>query len=191
MEELKEANLNNVDETELEEKTYVEDIKKEEQEEQDEEDEEALPHSEFLDIFEEGLALMVQDPLLCDLPIQVTLEEVNSQVALEYGQAMTVRVCKADGEVMPIVVVQSATVLDLKKAIRRYMELKQQREGGVKHISWKYVWRTFHLIFNAEKLEDDKRKLKDYGIRNRDEVTFLKKLRKKRAGGIAGPLFNN
>ncbi|KAK2916643.1 hypothetical protein QQF64_025211 [Cirrhinus molitorella] len=173
---LKEKNLKNVDEAEFEEKTAVDEIKEEQEEE---EDEEALPHSEFLDIFEEGLALMVQDPLLCDLPIQVTLEEVNSQVALEYGQAMTVRVCKADGEVMPIVVVQSATVLDLKKAIRRYMELKQQREGGVKHIGWKYVWRTFHLVFNGEKLEDDKRKLKDYGIRNRDEVTFLKKLRRK------------
>lgn len=37
----------------------------------DEEDEEALPHSEILDIFEEGLARLVQDPLLCDLPIQV------------------------------------------------------------------------------------------------------------------------
>ncbi|KTF92555.1 hypothetical protein cypCar_00014376 [Cyprinus carpio] len=177
MDELKEENLKKVDEAELEEKTVVDEIKKEQEEEEDEE--EALPHSEFLDIFEEGLALMVQDPLLCDLPIQVTLEEVNSQVALEYGQAMTVRVCKGDEEVMPIVVVQSATVLDLKKAIRRYMELKQQREGGVKHISWKYVWRTFHLVFNGEKLEDDKRKLKDYGIKNRDEVTFLKKLRRK------------
>ncbi|XP_037391241.1 U11/U12 small nuclear ribonucleoprotein 25 kDa protein isoform X1 [Pygocentrus nattereri] len=162
------------------------DVKKEDvteetvkQEEQEEEDEEALPHSEFLDVFEEGLALIVQDPLLCDLPIQVTLEEVNSQVALEYGQAMTVRVCKADGEIMPIVVVQSAAVLDLKKAIQRYMELKQQREGGVKHVSWKYVWRTFHLVFNGERLEDDRRKLKDYGIRNRDDVTFMKKPGKK------------
>lgn len=178
MDELKEENLKNVDVADFAEKTVVDEIKGE-QEEEEEEDEEALPHSEFLDIFEEGLALIVQDPLLCDLPIQVTLEEVNSQVALEYGQAMTVRVCKPDGEVMPIVVVQSATVLDLKKAIRRYMELKQQREGGVKHISWKYVWRTFHLVFNGEKLEDDERKLKDYGIRNRDEVTFLKKLKKK------------
>ncbi|KAK1162822.1 U11/U12 small nuclear ribonucleoprotein 25 kDa protein-like [Acipenser oxyrinchus oxyrinchus] len=155
----------------------------------EEEDEEDLPHAEFLDIFEEGLARVVQDPLLCDLPIQVTLEEINSQVALEYGQAMTVRVCKHDGEVMPIVVVQNATVLDLKKAIRRFMELKQQREGGVKHISWWYVWRTFHLVFDGEKLEDDKMKLRvsmeknsysiTYGIRNRDEVTFLKKLKKK------------
>ncbi|XP_056109236.1 U11/U12 small nuclear ribonucleoprotein 25 kDa protein [Rhinichthys klamathensis goyatoka] len=176
MDKLKEGNLKNVDVADFAEKTVADEIKEEQEEE---EDEEALPHSEFLDIFEEGLALIVQDPLLCDLPIQVTLEEVNSQVALEYGQAMTVRVCKPDEEVMPIVVVQSATVLDLKKAIRRYMELKQQREGGVKHISWKYVWRTFHLAFNGEKLEDDERKLKDYGIRNRDEVTFLKKLKKK------------
>lgn len=128
---------------------------------EEEEDEEDLPHAEFLDIFEEGLARIVQDPLLCDLPIQVTLEEINSQVALEYGQAMTVRVCKHDGEVMPIVVVQNATVLDLKKAIRRFMELKQQREGGVKHISWRYVWRTFLLVFDGEKLEDDRMKLKE------------------------------
>ncbi|MGH0118783.1 UNVERIFIED_CONTAM: hypothetical protein FKN15_062245 [Acipenser sinensis] len=59
-----------------------------------------------------------------------------------------------------IVVVQNTTVLDLKKAIRRFMELKQQREGGVKHISWRYVWRTFHLVFDREKLEDDRMKLR-------------------------------
>lgn len=39
--------------------------------EQQEEDQDDLPHSEILDIFEEGLAQLVQDPLLCDLPIQV------------------------------------------------------------------------------------------------------------------------
>ncbi|XP_008327707.1 U11/U12 small nuclear ribonucleoprotein 25 kDa protein [Cynoglossus semilaevis] len=147
--------------------------------EAEEEDEETLPHSEILDIFEEGLAQIVQDPLLCDLPIQVTLEEVNSQIALEYGQAMTVRVVKGDNEVMPIVVVQNASVLDLKKAISRFIELKQQREGGVRPISWKYVWRTYILAFQGERLEDDKTRLKDYGIRNRDEVTFMKRLRKK------------
>ncbi len=68
MDELKDENPKNVDEAEFEEKTVVDEIKEEQEEE---EDEEALPHSEFLDIFEEGLALMVQDPLLCDLPIQV------------------------------------------------------------------------------------------------------------------------
>ncbi|XP_006246140.1 U11/U12 small nuclear ribonucleoprotein 25 kDa protein isoform X2 [Rattus norvegicus] len=115
--------------------------------------------------------MVVQDPLLCDLPIQVTLEEVNSQIALEYGQAMTVRVCKMDGE--------NATVLDLKKAIQRYVQLKQEREGGVQHISWSYVWRTYHLTSAGEKLTEDRKKLRDYGIRNRDEVSFIKKLRQK------------
>ncbi|KAI4052472.1 small nuclear ribonucleoprotein U11/U12 subunit 25, partial [Homo sapiens] len=96
--------------------------------------------------------MVVQDPLLCDLPIQVTLEEVNSQIALEYGQAMTVRVCKMDGE--------SATVLDLKKAIQRYVQLKQEREGGIQHISWSYVWRTYHLTSAGEKLTEDRKKLR-------------------------------
>ncbi|XP_077380966.1 U11/U12 small nuclear ribonucleoprotein 25 kDa protein isoform X2 [Festucalex cinctus] len=141
----------------------------------EEEDVEAFTHADVLDIFEEGLARLVQDPLLCDLPIQVTLEEINSQIALEYGQAMTVKVLKADA----IVVVQDASVLDLKKAIRRFMELKQQREGGVRHISWKYIWRSYNLVFQGGKLEDDRMRLKDYGIRNRDEVTFMKRLRRK------------
>ncbi|XP_062914896.1 U11/U12 small nuclear ribonucleoprotein 25 kDa protein [Mobula hypostoma] len=148
------------------------------QEKAAEEDEE-LSHAEILDLFQEGLAMIVQDPLLCDLPVQVTLEEINSQIALEYGQAMTVKVKKGDGEIMPVVVIQNETVLDLKKAIQRYVQLKQEREGGTQYISWKYIWQTYHLTFNGEKLADDKMKLKDYGIRNRDEVTFIKKLRKK------------
>ncbi|XP_057673209.1 U11/U12 small nuclear ribonucleoprotein 25 kDa protein [Corythoichthys intestinalis] len=146
---------------------------------EEEEDVEALTHAEVMDLFEEGLARLVQDPLLCDLPIQVTLEEINSQIALEYGQAMTVKVLKADGEIMPIVVVQDANVLDLKKAIRRFVTLKQQREAGVRHISWRYIWRNYTLMFQGEKLEDDRMRLKDYGIRNRDEVTFIKRLRRK------------
>lgn len=72
MDELKEENIKKaVDEADFVEKPVVDEMKEEQQDEEEEEDEEALPHSEFLDIFEEGLALIVQDPLLCDLPIQV------------------------------------------------------------------------------------------------------------------------
>ncbi|XP_018426798.1 PREDICTED: U11/U12 small nuclear ribonucleoprotein 25 kDa protein [Nanorana parkeri] len=141
--------------------------------------EEELPHAEVVDIFQEGLAMMVQDPLLCDLPIQVTLEEINSQIALEFGQAMTVNVCKADKDIMPVVVVQNATVLDLKKAIQRYIQLKHQREGGIQHVSWTYVWRTYQLSFAGEKLDHDEKSLRECGIKNRDEVCFVKRLRNK------------
>ncbi|XP_034297270.1 U11/U12 small nuclear ribonucleoprotein 25 kDa protein [Pantherophis guttatus] len=146
-------------------------------EEEEEEEEEA--HAEAVARWQAGLAQLVRDPLLCDLPAQVTPEEICSQVALEYGQAMTVRVRRVDASEapMPVVVVQSATVLELKKALRRFVQLRQERQGGVRHISWRHVWRTYSLTFGGEKLADDRKKLREYGIRNRDEVSFVKKLR--------------
>ncbi|XP_026560324.1 U11/U12 small nuclear ribonucleoprotein 25 kDa protein [Pseudonaja textilis] len=144
-----------------------------------EEEEEEEAHAEAVARWQAGLARLVRDPLLCDLPAQVTPEEICSQVALEYGQAMTVRVRRVDApEVpMPVVVVQSASVLELKKALRRFVQLRQERQGGARHISWRHVWRTYSLTFGGEKLADDRKKLREYGIRNRDEVSFVKKLR--------------
>lgn len=45
--------------------------------EEEEEDVESFTHADVLDIFEEGLARLVQDPLLCDLPIQVRFLSVQ------------------------------------------------------------------------------------------------------------------
>ncbi|XP_042293841.1 U11/U12 small nuclear ribonucleoprotein 25 kDa protein [Sceloporus undulatus] len=152
-----------------------------EPQEQHQEEEEAEPaHAAALALWQSGLARLVRDPLLCDLPAQVTAEEISSQVALEYGQAMTVRVRRADAPEapLPVVVVQNASVAELKKAIQRFVQLRQEREGGVQHLGWRYVWRTYCLVFGGEKLTDDRKKLREYGIRNRDEVTFVKKLRK-------------
>jgi U11/U12 small nuclear ribonucleoprotein SNRNP25 len=47
--------------------------------EDDEDEEEALPHSEAVDVFQEGLAMVVQDPLLCDLPIQVCADRAPAR----------------------------------------------------------------------------------------------------------------
>uniref|UniRef100_A0A663F2Q1 Small nuclear ribonucleoprotein U11/U12 subunit 25 n=1 Tax=Aquila chrysaetos chrysaetos TaxID=223781 RepID=A0A663F2Q1_AQUCH len=94
------------------------------------EGEEELAHAEVLELFQAALARL--DPLLCD---PVPPHFIGSQVALEYGQAMTVRVCKADGETMPVVVVQNASVLELKKALRRHVQLRQARQGGVQHLT--------------------------------------------------------
>ena len=44
--------------------------------------------------------MLQEDPLLRDLPAGVTLEEVNSAIAVEYGQAMIVNVNRADGETL-------------------------------------------------------------------------------------------
>ncbi|KAI0238159.1 U11/U12 small nuclear ribonucleoprotein 25 kDa protein [Lamellibrachia satsuma] len=139
-----------------------------------------LPHQVAMEQFKDCLAeLIVGDPLLSDLPTAVTMEEVSSQIALAHGQAMTVNVRRADDHVLPIVVVNSATVHDLKRAIRRHVTLKQERENGTLHISWKYIWKSYWLYFSGEKLIKDTKPLKEYGIRNKDEVTFIKRLRPK------------
>lgn len=139
-----------------------------------------LSHQEVMIKVQSTLAdIISSDPLLYDLPPQVTLEEINSYIALEYGQAMVVNVRRADNEVLPIVVTQTATVLDLKHAIKRHVNLKQQRANGKLHLSWRYVWKRYWLYFNGEKMTDDKKLLKDYGIRNKDEVTFIKRLKER------------
>ncbi|BFZ21223.1 hypothetical protein BsWGS_24262 [Bradybaena similaris] len=137
-------------------------------------------HSEAMSTAQDMLTgLIMNDPLLRDLDPHVTLEEVNSMIALEYGQAMVVNVRRMDNEVVPIVVTQKAKVIDLKHAIKRHFTLRQMRTGGSTHISWRHIWKRYWLSFNGEKLADDNKKLKSYGIRNRDSVTFIKRLREK------------
>ena len=92
---------------------------------------------------------------------------------------MTVKVRRADNEVYPVIVAQDMSVRDFKKAIKRHVELKQRREGGIPHISWKYVWRTYWLVFNGVKLKDDNKLLRDYNIHNRDKVCFIPQLKEK------------
>ncbi|XP_071803962.1 U11/U12 small nuclear ribonucleoprotein 25 kDa protein-like [Asterias amurensis] len=138
---------------------------------------EDLTHKQAMEIVREGLSDVLDgDPLLSDLPAGVTSEEVALQIALEYGQAMTVCVQKFTGEIMPIVVLQGARVQDLKQAIQRYVTLNEDRKGTQTSISWKYVWRTYSLYIDGEQL-DKNNKLKEYGIKNKDIVTFVKRRR--------------
>ncbi|KAH3896915.1 U11/U12 small nuclear ribonucleoprotein 25 kDa protein-like [Dreissena polymorpha] len=142
--------------------------------------EESLPHTEAMSMVRKELADIIQgDPLLCDLPAEITLDEIQSQIALEYGQAMVVNVRRADNQVMGIVVTQNATVLDLKHAIKRHFVLQQNRAKGPTKLSWKYVWKRHWLYFDGQRLTDDNMKIKDYGIHNKDEVTFMKRLQER------------
>lgn len=139
-----------------------------------------MTHTEAMLRVKKALAGIIQsDPMLCDLPPEITLDEINSQIALEYGQAMVVNVRRADAIVMPVVVTQTATVLDLKHAIKRHFLLKQTREKKQTHISWRYIWKRHWLYYDGQKLTDDHKKLKEYNIRNKDEVTFVKRLKEK------------
>ena len=55
-----------------------------------------LSHPEVMALFSNKLAEVMKDPLLIGLPNEPTLDEVNSQIALEHGRAMIVNVRQQD-----------------------------------------------------------------------------------------------
>ena len=57
------------------------------------EDVKEIAHTEAMEIFRETMGeVIMSDPLLVDLPPEPTLEEINSQIALEYGRAILINV---------------------------------------------------------------------------------------------------
>ena len=61
-----------------------------------EENIDGLSHPEVMSLFSEKLAEIMSDPLLIGLPNEPTLDEVNSQIALEHGRAIVVNVRQQD-----------------------------------------------------------------------------------------------
>ncbi|KAG8196745.1 hypothetical protein JTE90_014478 [Oedothorax gibbosus] len=141
---------------------------------------ESMSHQKALAEVENGISeLIASDPLLQYLPSDVTLDELNSLLALEHGRAMTVIVHRADNQKYSVVVEQKATVMDLKKAIQRHVMLKLKRQNCSRSISWRYIWKTYWLYHGGQKLTVDDKPLKDYFIENNSELSFVKRLRNK------------
>lgn len=65
---------------------------------EDTENFDSISHSEAMSLFRMNLAEITGDPLLVGLPSEPTLDEVNSQIALEHGRAIIVNVLQQDEE---------------------------------------------------------------------------------------------
>lgn len=143
---------------------------------------ENLSHEDLLEITQSSIKrLIASDPILSDLPVDVTPEEVLAQIAVIQGQSITVTILRYSESPLNVVIPQqNTTVLDLKKAIKRSFTLKQQRQKSKTKVSWKYVWKTFWLqnIANGKVLKNDKELVSQYGIVNKSELRFVKRLSK-------------
>ncbi|XP_040966398.1 U11/U12 small nuclear ribonucleoprotein 25 kDa protein isoform X1 [Gossypium hirsutum] len=72
-----------------------------------------------------------------------------------------------------VAVMNSATVKDLKLAIKKKVIELEQSKMGHRHISWRHVWANFCLAHHSGKLLDDDAALHDFGVRNNYQVHFL------------------
>ena len=147
-----------------------------------------LSHGDALAQFQRGIAdLISSDTALSYLPRDVSLEEARLQLALHEDKAVTVFLRKLDDSIVPIPVMQGSRVLDLKRSVRLHVGAQLRRSGKTMPISWKYVWKTYNLAIGQTKLDDNNKFLLDYGIGNRSEVTFIKKLRRENKGKRSRP----
>ncbi|KAF6135629.1 hypothetical protein GIB67_028200 [Kingdonia uniflora] len=116
------------------------------------------------------LAALLEDPVLTDVPKKPTLADVDTLISLELGSAMRITVAKMDDTFFEVAVLNSATVKDLKLAIKKKTNELEQSKMGHRHISWRHVWSNFCLSHHNNKLIDDSAMLQDFGIRTNSQV---------------------
>lgn len=138
-------------------------------------------HAELVKLTREAIGKIIEsDPLFSDLPSDVTVEEIRAQIAVAQGQAITLYLNRGDLPKLAIVVnPHNTTVLDLKKAIKRHSNLSLKREKVRKKISWRHIWKKYHICFDDVRLSDDNENIKNYGISNKAELRYVKRRREK------------
>lgn len=125
---------------------------------------------------ESTLVALLSDPVLADVPTKPSLSDVDTLINLELGSAMRLTVLKLDATSFDVAVMNTATVKDLKLAVKKKVNDMEESAMGHRHISWRHVWSNFCLSYHNEKLLDDNSSLQDYGIRNNSQVLCLSTL---------------
>jgi U11/U12 small nuclear ribonucleoprotein SNRNP25 len=111
----------------------------------------------------------------------LTLEQVDTLIALELGTAFEITVLRCGLEPLTIVVRQNATIADIKNLIVLQItrDLKEKGRRN-KKIGWKYIWKTYCLMFEGKKLLEDKARIQEIGIRSGSILRFSRYVKAER-----------
>lgn len=125
------------------------------------------------------------DPILKDFPRDPLNEELEDALDIEFVRSWKIFITRDDGYMYEININKNATLGDLKQAFKRTFELHQKRGTcpfipDKVRINWKYIWKRYQLSLKCVLLDDDSKKLKDYGVDYGAELSFLEIYRKKR-----------
>jgi len=96
------------------------------------------------------LKALLEDPILADVPKNPTLEDVETLIGLELGSAMRISVSKLDATSLDVILMNTATLKDLKLAIKKKVNYMEQSSMGHRHISWSdfSLIMCFHIPIN-------------------------------------------
>ncbi|KAJ1415942.1 Ubiquitin-like domain superfamily [Sesbania bispinosa] len=88
------------------------------------------------------------------------------------SQSLRLSVLKLDASSFYVEVARTATVAELKQAVEAAFSYMPQKGTG--KISWPHVWGQFCLCYDGHKLVTDTDYLRDYGIRDGDQLHFMR-----------------
>lgn len=87
-------------------------------------------------------------------------------------QLLKLSILKLDGSCFEVHVARSATVAELKEAVEEVFSLSPKEGQG--KISWSHVWGHFCLCFDGQKLLNDKALIRNFGIKDGDQLKFIR-----------------
>uniref|UniRef100_A0A7N0UTE1 Ubiquitin-like domain-containing protein n=1 Tax=Kalanchoe fedtschenkoi TaxID=63787 RepID=A0A7N0UTE1_KALFE len=88
-------------------------------------------------------------------------------------EPLSLTVLKLDASSFQIEVRNGATVGELKAAVQNYFSVYVPGLGSGK-VSWPHVWGQFCLSYDGRKLLDEKAYLRDFGIKDGDQLQFVR-----------------
>ncbi|KAI9005511.1 hypothetical protein CLU79DRAFT_781186 [Phycomyces nitens] len=124
--------------------------------------------NELIDELEERIDLLLKDQLLNDISKHDSIQDIDTLIAIEQGHAYRIQIDRTPLDPVFVVVRQASTVQQLKKLIR----IELERIDPKAHISWKYIWRSYCLVLQGQRLIDDKAVVSQLGIRQNSVLRF-------------------
>ncbi|KAL1315213.1 hypothetical protein AAHE18_16G242300 [Arachis hypogaea] len=117
-----------------------------------------------------------RSPLSIQFSSIPTMDRIFSSKNFLYNrlrsQPLSLTVLKLDGSTFDIQVEKTATIAELKEAVKVVFSHMPQKGPG--KISWPHVWRQFCLCYDGQKLVKDDDYLRNYGIKDGDQLRFIR-----------------
>ncbi|XP_010241559.1 PREDICTED: uncharacterized protein LOC104586122 [Nelumbo nucifera] len=89
-------------------------------------------------------------------------------------QTLRLTILKLDGSCFDVQVAKMGSVAELKQAVEDVFSTSIKE--GEDNISWSHVWSHFCLCFKDQKLINDKARLRNFGIKDGDQLCFFRQL---------------
>ncbi|KAL2623229.1 hypothetical protein R1flu_003434 [Riccia fluitans] len=118
------------------------------------------------------LKALLEELTLSDVPKRATVADINARIGVERSSVMKLIILKMDNTTFDVSISNTATVRDLKAAIQKKVDFTEKSRLMHRHISWTHVWGNFCLIYNHEKLLNDDATLREFSMKNNDQLEF-------------------